>query len=94
MSNLGQTASKSLKRTRILGRLGVAAIILAGFWLLDRFVAERSIQLLILSWVIAAMACGLAMRSARAERDWWALPAWMLAGSAFCLLTGLLTLQS
>ena len=94
MSILDEIASKPTKRSQFLKRLGAAAVILTGVWLLDSLIADRAIQLLILAWVIAAMACGIAIRSARRDAHWWALPAWMLAGSAFCLLAGLLTLQN
>ena len=85
---------ESLKRNALPKRLIVAAVIVAGIWLLDRFIAERGIQLLIIGWLIAATACGLALRSQRAKPHWWTLPAWMLGGSALCILAGLLTLRS
>jgi hypothetical protein len=94
MSNLDQATSKSLLRSKPLGLLTATVIILGGFWLLDRLITDRAVQLLILAWIIAALACGIAIRSARRESHWWALPAWMLAGSTFCLLAGLLTLLS
>lgn len=94
MSNPDGIAPTAAKRSQFLERLAAAGVILVGAWLLDRLVAERAIQLLIVSWIVAAMACVIALQSGRSERHWWALPAWMLAGSALCLLAGLLTLRS
>ncbi len=94
MSNPDHLATKAAKSSLFLELLAVAAVILTGAWLLDRLIAERASQLLILSWITAATACGIALRSERTERHWWARPAWMLAGSALCFLAGLLTLGS
>lgn len=96
MSNPDHVTTNPAKRPPLLERLAVCAVVLAGAWLLDRLVPHRADQLLILSWLIAAMACGIALRFGRPRRHdgrhWWALPAWMLAGSALCFLAGVLTL--
>jgi hypothetical protein len=94
MGNSNHITANPAKRSPILERLVAGAVLLAGAWLLDRLVAERASQLLILSWILAATACGLALRSERAGRHWWAWPAWMLAASGLCFLAGLLTLES
>lgn len=92
MNGLDPTVTTPEKRSRLLEMLAAGGALLVGAWLLDRLVADRSSQLLVLSWILAATACAIALRSGQGKRHWWAWPAWMLAGSALCFLAGLLTL--
>ena len=81
---------------KTLAHLAIAAvIIMPAAWLLDHIALQGGIQVILLSWVMAAFAFVGAMRRDRNERDSWAEPVWNFIASAIFLIMGLfLTLRA